>query len=183
MVLKVKIKGLKRIQRKLKRLEPRVYRPALAAAMNRAIGGAQTKGARKINKEMGGPKISEIKRDMKKHRATKQRLRAVLEARGQPLSLDAFRAKARNKGVSHTAYGKGRRLLQGSFMATGRRSGRRGVFIRRTEKRYPIKRLYGPGIARTMASKEVMDEMFIAINGILMPRLRHEIQRRMARFK
>lgn len=184
MVLKVKIKGLKRIQKKLRGLEKKVYRPAMVSAINKTMTSARAQGARDIAKSMGGPRIGDVKRDMKQHKATKNRLQAVIISRGSPLSLTSFKARGlKKRGVSHTAYGSGRKVIKGAFLATGRRSGVESAFVRTSKKRYPIKKLWGPGIARTMATQEVMDGMFKVIDQKFYPTLQQQINFRMSKLR
>ncbi len=153
MQVKVDFKALKRLERKLRSQYPKVYEPAMSSALNKTLTTIRAEGARMIKSEMGAIRVSQIKRDMKKMNARRYRLRAILEARGSPLYLKEFSPSLRKKGISHRAWNK-RRLIKGAFKATGDH-----VYIRQTKKRLPIKKLWGPGIARTMGSDEVSGKM------------------------
>lgn len=181
MVFEIKVKGLRGIERKLKKMGGNVYTAATISALNKTATSARAEGAREIAKRMGGPRIGDIKREMRLIRAQKIGLSALIVAEGSPLGLDSFRVRQLKKGVSHTAYGAKRRVIRGAFIAKSKAKQERGVYVRRGPDRYPIKKLFGPGIARTMGSKEVQDAMFKVIKAKLTPNLQREIRYRLSK--
>lgn len=174
MVFGYRIEGIKSVERSLDALGKKVYPAALSSTLNKTATTVRAQGARDIAAEMGISKVSRVKRDMKIHRATKKRLRSIVETQGSPLSLMEFKARQTKKGVSHTAYGAKRRLLKGAFIATMPKGGRH-AFVRKTGTR-KIKKLWGPGIARTMGQEVVSDKMHRVIDEKLIPTLKREIK-------
>lgn len=177
-MISIKTQNLRRLQRRLKSQYPKVYKPAMAAALNKTLTTVTAQGARNISKAMG-LKISDVKKDMQKFRATRNRLTAAIVSRGRPLSLVKFGAsKQLKRGISHKAWGK-RRTIKGAFRANVK--GGEQIFIRKGKRSLPIKKLWGPGTARTMATPEIMDDMFKVVDARLIVTLKQEIKFRTGR--
>ncbi|GLK71278.1 hypothetical protein KHC23_10910 [Ancylobacter dichloromethanicus] len=94
-----------------------------------------------------------------------------LEATGDETNLNLFGAIQRKKGVSARPWNQ-RRTFKGSFFAYNGR-----VYRRLTEKRGPIKPLYGPNIGRELV-KDYSLRAWEAFPPSLVKRVEHEIQRR-----
>lgn len=177
-MFKMETRNLKRLERRLKAQYPKVYAPAMAAAFNKTMTTVRAQGARDISKAMG-LKVSDVKVAMKSYRATRQRLQAAVVARDKPISLVKFGAsKQLKRGISHRAWGK-RRTIKGAFRAPV--SGGEQIFIRRGKSAYPIKKLWGPGVARTMGTQEITDGMYKIVDNRLIVTLRQEIKFRTGR--
>lgn len=102
-------------------------------------------------------------------------LSATITGRGNAMSLIHFGAKQRRKGVSAKAWGE-RRTYPHTFIARANGGGDQ-VFARKGSDRLPIRKLFGPGIAQTMADAEV----FAAIEDHAEERLETNIAREIDR--
>lgn len=78
-------------------------------------------------------------------------LSATVIGSGAPISLKEFRARQGRRGVSATVWGR-RQLYPGSFMVASLGG---HVFHRLTDKRFPIEKMWGAGIAQVMAQEHV----------------------------
>lgn len=164
---------VKRAMRALSDLQKKQVPRAAARALNRTGEEVRTQVVRDLSKEMGketGLSVSGFRKSIAQKKATQQRLVTELVASGRPLPLMRFGAKQRLIEVKHTkrslvpvyevsakAWGK-RKTYKGAFIAT-LRSGRKGVFIRTSKKRLPIKELYGPSIPQTFIDEKIIKGM------------------------
>lgn len=72
----------------------------------------------------------------------------IIQARGRAIPLNEFGARPIRRGVSARVWGK-RKVFKGAFIPrSGKLEGK--VFVRRSKKRLPIKRVYGPAIAKEL---------------------------------
>ncbi|RWE59812.1 MAG: hypothetical protein E5V22_11085 [Mesorhizobium sp.] len=81
-------------------------------------------------------------------------LTATVRGSGRPIALIKFAARQTKAGVTANAWGH-RKLYKGTFIAT-MKSGHRGVFVRETKKRVPIKELWGAGVTQVMSQAVTM---------------------------
>lgn len=126
---------------------------ALSVAVNQSARQVRTMASRKVAAGMGARRKDVDRAVTIRPMSTPATLEAIVRGRGVPLPLILFGARQTKAGVSAKAWGE-TKIYPGSFMAT-MKSGHRGVFIRKTRKRFPIKELYGPGVAQVMAKEAV----------------------------
>lgn len=82
---------------------------AAARAINKTLQGLRTDGARAIRKaHPGGPKIGEIKQELKLYKANFRQLRGVIYVTGRPMSLLRFGATQLKSGAS-ARFGRNRK--------------------------------------------------------------------------
>lgn len=173
------IRGVDRAIRKLRKLGETVPSKALVRAQNKTARTVRAVMGRLSSKE-GGLKVGDAKRQISIIRATKSKPRAVIVARGAANSLRKFFARQIRKGVSHKAYGR-RQVARGAFMALpgknskGTQSNIPQVFIRQTEARTPIRKLWGPSIARILGDDAALAAIRRSIRETFPKRLRQEI--------
>lgn len=76
----------------------------------------------------------------------------IIQAKGRSIPLDKFGARQVRRGVSARVWGK-RKTFKGGFIPrSGRLSGK--AFVRTSSKRLPIKRMYGPAMAKELFRDE-----------------------------
>lgn len=102
-------------------------------------------------------------------------LSATVLGRGAPIALYKFKARQTRKGVSASAWGT-RRVYPGTFIAT-MKSGHTGVFRRTGPKRFPIKELWGAGIAKTMAQDAVLEALRVEAQDRLLVNVTRQLKR------
>ena len=105
--------------------------------------------------QMSGAKQRDLKRRfMFSRRASLSELTFLIRIRFGAIPLKDFSPKQNAKGVTAKAWG-GAKLYDGAFIVD---SLGRHVFTRKTAKRFPIKKLYGPIPARLATEAEVESE-------------------------
>lgn len=119
-------------------------------ALNRAAVSARTYLVKEIAKDTG-LKSGDIRKEIKIREATTANLTADVSIQGTRIPLIKFNARGpepsrgRGRGVSYRLQGRSNRLPHAFITSVG--SGRhRGVFMRVTTKRLPIKERYGPSL-------------------------------------
>lgn len=121
---------------------------AMARALNRTIDGARTQAVREIRSRYK-VRADVVRKAFATQKATRETLRAVLQASGRPLPLIGFGARQVRAGVS-VAIKDGRKVVKHAFVQTIARTGYVGVFQRKPGvARLPIKQLYSisvPGV-------------------------------------
>jgi len=145
---------LKRLRRGLSTLEHKVTPQATVRTLNRVAESSRTASAKHIAPQMDA-RQGDVKRRMKTAKANRKQLWAVIVASGKPLRLIAFKARQTASGVRAKAWGK-TKTYKNSFIApfkAGSKS-KKGVFVRLTSKRLPIKQLWGPGVKQLFKQKE-----------------------------
>lgn len=141
------------VQRLASRLSSKRLHQSLSVAVNGAARSVRSKSASLIAKESGLRKKDVTPALMIRPYSKPSTLSATVRGSGAPLPLIRFKAKQQKKGVKASAWGNAK-LYPGTFIAT-MKSGHTGVFARTSRKRLPIKELWGPGIAKTMADDAV----------------------------
>lgn len=152
----ISVIGLDSLNLKLNRLEREVFPKAAVRSLNRTARKVRTIARRSTAKRMGLAQKA-IKSRMDIDKARPNRLTVLVTGRGKPFNLIRFGARQIKRGVSAKPWGK-RRVFRGAFIAT-MPNGKRIVVARRGEARLPLKALFGPGLARTMADEEVVRAM------------------------
>jgi hypothetical protein len=137
--------------------------PAVVRALNKTADQAKTRASREIRKAGYNLKAADVKAAINVKRASAGNLTASVVAKGRPIPLIKFEARATGQGVSVRVQ-KGRKLIAHAFIAT-MPNGHRGVFerVNKTHVKYkgqwrkdlPIKQLFGPGIPDALANEIV----------------------------
>lgn len=145
-------------RRALGRLGGRIVPRAASRSLNRVASSVRTQARRDTAKAMG-IKQKHIKDAFVVNKAKRRRLHASVEGSGHRLPLILFKSTRQTKqGVVSAAWGQ-RKLYKHAFIATmpspGQGAQHRGVFVRQSAKRLPIKELFGPGVPKTMLSRQV----------------------------
>jgi hypothetical protein len=149
---------LSEVRRYLTRLERRGVPKAAARSLNRTASSTRTAARRIVAQEMGIAQ-KHIKRGFSVHKASQKRLSAAVVGKGQPVELYKFKGtrETKTRGVVSNAYGE-RKRYPGAFIAT-MPNGKTGVFVRKTRKRLPIRKVWGPSVPATMAEDAAQQAM------------------------
>lgn len=133
------------------RLDPKRAMMALSVAVNTTA--RQTKNqARKTIARESSIRAGTVERGLSINPySSPGTLSATVIGSGRPISLKEFRARQGRKGVSATVWGR-RQLYPGSFIVESLGG---HVFHRLTDKRFPIEKMWGAGIAQVMAQDHV----------------------------
>jgi hypothetical protein len=147
-------------------------------AMSRALNHEGDKGRTQVKRALvkqTGIKYGAVDKAMATIRSTPATLTYQLKARGAETNIAWFGGRQRGKGVSAAPWNK-RRIFRHAFIVP--RFGR--AFIRTSNKRLPIRWVYGPNVAREL----VKDTSAAAWrNGVanIVARIGHEIGRMLPR--
>mgnify|MGYP001575259002 CR=1 FL=1 len=135
---------------------------ATVRALNRALDQSATEVSKRV-REVYNLKHRAVLKAMRKLRANRNRLRAVIEIRGSRIGLIEFDAHwTRNmRGASiREKISGGRKTIAHSFIATirsGRFAGYRGVAVREGHERYLIRFLRGISLPTAFREKTVLE--------------------------
>lgn len=155
-------------------LEPPRLDKAVALALVDTAKNSITKAASLIAKRTG-MKVSVIKGLINYDQVRQGDRQVVIRSSRRPIPLIEFRgARETGAGVRVNVWGRAQ-IIQGAFIAT-MPTGHRGVYRRKGRSRLPIKELWGPTIAGTFRTPEVMT----VINQTAKTRLRANLVRRIA---
>lgn len=153
MGISIQVKGIKKLEKDLKKMSPKNYRQEIAKAINRAGDKAYSsqgshKGALQIMQSRLSRSPSYIKRSIKRgRRATPARLQmyAVQVKKRQRPGLIEFGATAQQNGFTYEIEPGNRKTIRDAFVAESRGRGRQ-VFRRAGRSRLPIIRLKGVSV-------------------------------------
>ena len=154
MTIKLDVKSdIRDLQRRLRR-DQRVLIPKMVnQAVNTTARNAQSKAKSIVAKE-AGLKARDVADRMRLFKSTYKTLAATVEAFGGAFNLARFKSRETKQGITATAWGK-RKVYRGTFFAFGKRT----VFVRSTEKRLPIRPVYGPSVPGTLAQDRIEREV------------------------
>lgn len=132
---------------------------AAARAINKTLTNVRTESSKRIRDERA-LSASVVKSALLIRKANKYQLYGALIASGRPIPLRDYQARQTQKGVTVKVSPSGRKLI----VEAGRHAflvGRYGdhVFIRTSNTRVPIKKLYGPSIPATFLKKKIVEAM------------------------
>ncbi len=188
------VKGdVKEVTRYLNSLERKVVPAATVSALNKTISGVRTESSREIKKETG-LKSGYIKKRLKIVRARRGRYTAKINALpGAPNLIEFVRVgrqlmgrpgkrtkRSREGGVRAKAWNKSK-VYKGSFIGSGKNSGKPLVYVRTGKGRYPIKALHGPSVPRTFMQRKVERVMEKEARRRFRKNFTHEIRWRISR--
>jgi len=161
---------------------------AAVRALNKMADQVKVQSAREIRNAGYTLKVSDIKSALQVKKAGIGNLTSAVVARGRPIPLIKYGARATSKGVSVSVL-NGRKVIVGAFIAT-MPSGHQGVYIRQGDTRHkkvmkggkaswhalPIKELFGPSVPDGLANKAVQDVLQQFIEQKFPDILEHESQ-------
>lgn len=150
----------------------------MARALNRAGTSGKTATVKAVAKDTGLQQ-KYINREIKVDKATRTKPTVAVEIAGKRIPLIAFQARGpepsrgKGRGVSYRLpTGRGR--VEDAFIVTVGTGRHRGVFKRRSRRRFPIVELRGPSIPHVF-EKFVPTAFFPAASESLLKNLRSEI--------
>jgi len=153
---------LKKLRRSLNTLDKKVAPQATVRTLNRVAESAKVASARHIAPQMNSRQAG-VKRRIYTQKATFKRLWATLVARDRALQLIEFVVGSKKptqqpggkRGVVKAkVYGKVRTLPHAFIAPRKAGSSKTTVYQRKTNKRLPLKQLYGPGIMQLFRQRE-----------------------------
>ena len=145
--------------------------------MSRALNHEGDKGRTQVKRALAaqtGIKYGQIDKAMRTIHSSPATLTYKLIARGDETNLSLFGARQGKRGVSAAPWGQRRTF--GSTFIVAKYGGK--VFKRTGAKRFPIKPLYGPNIARELVKGSTADAFRAGASNIA-ARVSHEIARMM----
>lgn len=158
---------ISRFERKLGALQRQVVPLSAAQAVNKALTSARGEAVKMLSAETGlqqkrvRDKVSLVK-------ANRNTLRGMIDAReGKALNLIEWvtpgrrnpRSFKKGKGVVASAWGK-TKTYAGSFIGSGRNSGKQLVFARTgPTRKAPLKALVGPSIRREFVKTKIIEAL------------------------
>ena len=151
---------------------------AAARAINRTLTSERAALGSDVAKNMG-IKVGTAKDAMTIEKAITSNLAGRLIAKGKRIPRIEFDARGpeplrgRGQGVSYRGE-NGRIRVSNAFIATVGTGGHRGVFVRKTTKRLPIRELFGPSIAHVF--EKLVPNGEARRNDVLVKNLEHEIE-------
>ena len=181
------------------RLAPNELAKAERMAVNKTVTGARTDITTMVRKDIGlNIKLKDLRKRIHVTKASKSGpARGELRIKGSAIPLADFSPRPSKPGTKRLAGGgyspkggrsvevfKGkRRVLEGSFLAKGRKSGRLGMFQRVGDERYPIRQMYGPKPETLIQQGDNMESLRSRIGARLKMNHDHEIKRALERAK
>jgi hypothetical protein len=146
---------------------------ARLSACNKTAAQGLTFAKKEIRQDYGVT-ASALNKNMKIHKA-KENTPADITAYNKGMGLKNFSARQVKIGVSVMVKKGQRKIIRSAFGPKINRLGK-NVFVRETEKRYPIKKLVGPGAAKMFGSKKIMTSTKTWINQNFRRIFEHELK-------
>lgn len=180
----VKIEFDERMMAKAKdglKIAPKKTIVAAMHAINRTI----TKSASMISKETRARyivKASFIKKTLKKKRANTAHLAGEILSTGKPLSLTAFKVTRPRRGPMKVRVLKKGKLKTVRGLYMNEKARYKGVLMRKTSERYPVKSPFGPSIPTMIGNEEVLGRLAPQISAFMNQRFLHELDYQMGKF-
>lgn len=179
-------KELKKVALKLSGV-PKQIPGATAAALNRTLTYTITQTTREVTKKYS-IKSRDIKKTIKKHKASKSKLNACMESRGSSIALHKFphtprKYSKRSKAVKvQIIKSKGKKTINTSpkaFVQTMNNTN--GIFKRKSKKRTPVVILRTISVPQMISNEETMTKIEKLANNKLKERISHEIDWRLSK--
>lgn len=133
---------------------------ATVTALNKTVTNVRSETVKVLKKDIGdavGVTSGGFRKSIALAKANRNRLLASLTPSGRPLPLMAFGARQVATGVTSKAWGK-RKTYKHAFIAK-MPGGHKGVFVRTSKKRLPIRELYGPSLPREFTKEKIAGTM------------------------
>lgn len=152
---------------------------AISSALNRAVSNVATNVGREIRQEYT-IKSGDVEATLEKTRANKSNLSAIVRSKGELVPLDRFKVSPktvqprRKKPIKVGVKKGGLKTTLDAFVSdiNGIK-----VFKRTTQKRLPIRRLFGPSVPQMLGNEEIIAKIDAAGSEMFLRRLDHEIDR------
>lgn len=168
--------------------------PAFKGVLTRTVNWTGRRASTQVNRTlsaaMGLPQ-KELRAFLQVFPATYSEITYTIRGVGRPISLRAFGAIQRQKGVSARPWGE-RRLFRGTFIVNslgGSVYVRTGVKARASKGKYKgqyreqIKKLWGPAVPREMAQHVTVTAFQKTVKENFADRLDHEFRRALTKLK
>lgn len=156
-----------------KDLADKYVNQATVRALNKTATTVRAEAARKIGREYN-IKIGAAKSQMWITQANRGRVKATITVSGRPIPLVEFDARQVRGGVSVKVKGT-RKVVRGAFIAT-MRTGHRGVFVRTSGRRLPIRQLFALSLPVAFSQKQIVDALLSVASDRFAETLRQEIR-------
>jgi len=157
----------------LKFSELEVVPKAASRALNDMAKKAKTVSSRSIAKQ-AGIKQKAFKKKMVLIKSKPSNLIAAVIVKKLRFNLIKYNGTRQTKrGVASSSWGK-RKTYDGTFIAT-MKNGRRMVMRRKSDKRLPIKGVWGASITKTFVDQEVKNEMDRAVRAGFKKRFKQHV--------
>ncbi len=173
--------GITKIAAATRKLEGRTAYTALRRAVNHTGDRTFTAVKRAVANQAGvSQSIAVDKGGIRKRRANASALEYLIISKGGYLPLRYFKPTQLSKGTKASPWGS-RKLFEHAFM--GPRPGllasrlKGNVFVRSSDRRLPIRKLWGPAIPREIVRDETARQFEAVASTSLPSRVEHEITR------
>ncbi len=179
-MIELKKKDIKKVTTMLSGF-PKEIKKVSVRAINHVTQTSSTAVAKELAKHVY-VKQKDIKKTFSIRKATYKTLSSEVVSIGQPISLFLFKVNNRTPNsrkpvrVAVKRGGGMKYLGRKTFTAT-MSNGHVGIFQRKTESAYPIKKCYGPSVPSMLKTNEIASTIEIEARRRLKDRLDHEIDR------
>lgn len=178
MEVDISLEGVKEAEKMLKEF-PRRVPGAVSNAINRSLTNMRA-NARKEVRQNYEIKAKDFNRTIKRKNSTRSTLAGAVTSEGQIVPLDRFKVspktvQPRRKAQLKITIKKGEtKQITGAFVANihGIK-----IFRRKTNKRNPIDRLFGPSVPQMLGKESVVKEIERKGMDMFRRRLDHEVHR------
>lgn len=156
------------------RIAPKQTVKAAVGAINRTA----TKTAALISKETRVRyivKAADVKKSLKKKKATSASMTASIVSTGAPLALVSFKVTQPRRGPMKAKVLKRGALKPVQGLYQNEKARYKGVLLRKTASRYPVKSPFGPSIPTMIGNEEVLGRLTPQISAFLNQRFLHEL--------
>ncbi len=162
------------------RTAPKQTVKAAIGAINRTV----TKTAALISKETRVRyivKAADVKKSLKKKKATSASMTASVISTGAPLPLVSFKVTHPRRGPMKAKVLKRGALKSVQGLYQNEKARYKGVLLRKTGARYPVKSPFGPSIPTMIGNEEVLGRLTPQISAFLNQRFMHELDYQLGR--
>lgn len=162
------------------KFSPEEMRKIVTRVINRTLLAARTEFVKETTGHYAVP-AKAVRETIAVANASKKMLYGRIRMKGKgAIPLLEWGAKQKKKGVSVRILKSGpRKTIKGAFI--NKVGGRDYVLIREGKARYPIRKLYGPGLISHISKKEVTWQMQRRAEEMFRKRLEHEAAYMLAR--
>jgi hypothetical protein len=164
-------KALHDLRSLMKQLADKRVELAMARAVKRVGDQAHGRIVKVLAKQVGTTPRAVKKYVIKEPPAPGRRIVYRIRAKSPTMSLKEFNPRAVAGGVSAGPWGK-RRVFPRAFISASKGG---HVFVRTGKKRLPVRKIWGPSVAKEMVKDQSLAEFQKAV-AELPARLRHELE-------
>ena len=156
-----------------------------AVATMHTINRTMTKASTMISKETRVRyvvKAANVKKSLSKKKATRSRLVGEIVSTGKPLPLQSFKVTKPRRGPMKAKVLKKGKLKTIRGLYVNEKTRYKGVLMRKTSERYPVKSPFGPSIPTMIGNEEVLGRLAPQISAFMNQRFLHELDYQMGKF-